>query len=127
VVQRVVQVGALTWAAVGLAVSLTSLRATNPDARVFVGVASVFGPTSAVLAASALAHHRVRTGGVLLILSIVTPTYFAWALSVPALIVGLALVVAPRKMVRAQALDGPDGPHLWRGRRCRSRGQGTGS
>ena len=77
--------------------------AVNPDARVLVGIASVAFPGCAVVAAVAVARDHHRTGGVLLLLSVGTPTYFAWALNVPALIVGIALVAAPRLLVRRSA------------------------
>ena len=93
------QVGALVWAAVGATVALGSLGAVNPDARAIVGIVSVLGPLSALLAATALAHHLDRLSGLLLLVSAATPTYFAWVLNVPALLVGLALIVAPTTII----------------------------
>jgi hypothetical protein len=68
-----------------------------------VGIASVAFPLAAVLASIALARHRNRTAGLMLLLSVGTPTYFAYVLNVPALLVGLALVLAPDLMVGAGA------------------------
>jgi hypothetical protein len=90
------------WAGVGLALALSSLPAVNADARVFVGLACLFGPAAAILAAFALEHRRTRAAGVLLVLSVVTPTFFAYVLNIPAFAVGLTLLVWPRTMVKAE-------------------------
>ncbi len=104
--RRSLQLGAVTWAAIGLAVALSSLSSVNPDARVAIGIASLAFPAFAVLAATALAHARDRAAGALLLVSVATPTYFAWVINLPALVVGLALVSAPTFIVRATpALD----------------------
>ncbi len=88
--RRVVRVGSITWAVVGLTVALVSMGGVDPDARVLVGMASVAFPAAAALASAAVARHRDRAAGLLLVVSAATPTYFAWALIVPALLVGLA-------------------------------------
>lgn len=93
--RRMVQVGCLVWAITGAAVALASLRDVNDDAKVLVGMASVLFPLAAVAAAVALDRRHDRLAGVLLLASVATPTYFAYPLNLPALIVGLALVVAP--------------------------------
>ena len=90
-----IRVGAFVWAAVGATVALGSLASVNPDARAFVGIVSVLGPLSALLATTAFAHRQDRLGGLLLLVSAATPTYFAWILNVPALLLGLVLTVAP--------------------------------
>lgn len=97
--RAVLEVGALVWAGVGAAVALGSLGEVNSDARLLVGAASVVGPLAAVGAAWLLARGADRTAGVLLLVSVLTPTYFAWVLNVPALVVGLALLAAPRAVV----------------------------
>ena len=97
--RQVLQVGALVWAAVGATVALGSLGSVNPDVRAIVGIVSVLGPLSALLAATTLAHHLDRLSGLLLLVSAATPTYFAWVLNVPALLVGLALMVAPTTII----------------------------
>jgi hypothetical protein len=87
------------WAGVGAAVALGSRGEVNSDARLLVGAASVVGPLAAVGAAWLLTRGADRPAGVLLLVSVLTPTYFAWVLSVPALVVGLALLAAPRAVV----------------------------
>lgn len=99
--RRSLQLGTVAWAAVGLVVALSSLSSVNPDARVAIGIASLAFPAFAVLAAVALVHARDRAAGALLLVSVATPTYFAWVLKVAALIVGVALVIAPTFVVRA--------------------------
>ncbi len=87
---------ALVWAAVGAAIAWSSLGGVNPDARVFVGIASVLGPGLALAAAVMTRRGRYRTAGLLLAASaVVTPTYFAYPLSAVALIAGLTLAVFP--------------------------------
>lgn len=98
--RQVLRVGAACWAVTGAAVALPSIGAANPDAKVLVGLASVGFPLAAVLASWALARNRDRVAGLLLLVSAATPTYFAWELNVPALLVGVALLVAPRLTVR---------------------------
>jgi hypothetical protein len=94
--RRVLQAGAMTWAAVGLAVAVSALGSVTPDALAVVAVASVGGPLAAAFAVVALHRHRDRAAGWLLLLSVVTPTYLAWVLNGPALLVGVTLVVVPR-------------------------------
>lgn len=91
----ILRVGSLLWAGVGLAVAMASLRQVNPDARVAVLAVSLLGPGCAVAAAECLGQRHVRTGGLLLLISVVTPTYFAWELNLPALVTGLVLLVHP--------------------------------
>jgi hypothetical protein len=55
-----------------------------------------------------IGRHRDRAAGVLLLVSALTPTYFAYVLNVPALVVGLYLLIAPRRASRPR-LHGPDG------------------
>lgn len=112
--RRVIQIGALVWAVVGGLVAFTALSDVNPDARFFVGFASVLGPAAAIAASIALSRRRDRLAGVLLIVSVITPTYFAWVLNVPALLVGLILLIAPRVAVeeRGSGLEPvPNEPH----------------
>ena len=90
---------ALLWAFVGAGVALLSFNDVNPDARLIVGVLSVLGPLAAVGASRLLARAADRQAGVLLLVSVVTPTYFAYVLNVPALLVGLVLLVAPRAIL----------------------------
>jgi chromate transport protein ChrA len=93
--RRVLQAGSVVWAVLGAAVALGSLGNVNDDARLLVGVASVVGPLVAVLAAVQLSRHADRPAGVLLALSaVLTPTYFAYVINLPALVVGVVLTVA---------------------------------
>ncbi len=90
----------MCWAVTGIVVAFVSIGAVNPDARVLVGAASVGFPLAAALASWALAGNRDRVAGLLLVVSAATPTYFAWGLNVPALLAGVALLVAPRLTIR---------------------------
>lgn len=98
--KRAVQIGATVWAMVAFMVAAASLADVGTDAVMVVGVASVVLPLSALLAAVAAAHDRARVAGALLVLSATTPTYFVWVLNIPALFVGVALLAAPRVIVR---------------------------
>ncbi|MDQ1506916.1 MAG: hypothetical protein QOD57_4643 [Actinomycetota bacterium] len=87
--------GSLAWAAAGAIVGLSQLSAVNADARWLVGVASVVFPAAAVLAAMALRRGAIRWAAVLLLVSVATPTYYAYPLNIPALVAGLVLLAAP--------------------------------
>lgn len=102
-VRRVLQGGSLVWAAVGAVIALGSLGQVNVDARYLVGLASIAGPLCAVAASRLLAAGADRWAGGLLVLSVLTPTYFAFVVNLPALVVGLALLVAPRRVLPARA------------------------
>lgn len=91
--RRVVQVGAAVWAVVGAGIALSALRDVNPDSRVIVVIASILGPAAAMAAAVLVGRRQDRWAGALLVLSVVTPTYFAAALNLPALLVGLYLLI----------------------------------
>jgi hypothetical protein len=91
----VLAVGSATWALAGALVALASVPNSTPDARWFVALASVIFPAAAAAAAVALRRGAIRWGGALLLVSVATPTYFAWPLNVPALVAGLVLVLAP--------------------------------
>lgn len=97
--RRTIEIGALVWACVGAGIAFAFLDSVNEDARVLVGAASVVGPLAAVIASMLLARHSDRAAGAMLLASVVTPTYFAAALNLPALIVGAALVLAPRSVL----------------------------
>jgi hypothetical protein len=94
------QVAATLWALAGFAVAAPSLAVVDGTSLLLVGVASFVFPLCALLAGLAVARDRFRAAGLLLLLSVATPTYFAWILNVPALLVGLALLLAPRLTVR---------------------------
>jgi hypothetical protein len=99
---QALRVGALAWAVVGLVVAIASIGRVNPDARVAVSIGSVAFPGAAALASLALTRRRDRTAGLLLLVSVATPTYFAWVLNVPALCFGSALLLSPNLIVRRQ-------------------------
>lgn len=97
--RRVLRVGSLVWAVVGLSVGLVAFRSANGDARVVFLAACIVGPVASLLACVSLASRRDRLAGALLLVSVVTPTVFAWVLNVPALFVGLALLADPAFVV----------------------------
>lgn len=97
--RRVLQIGSLVWAAVGAAIAWSALGTVNADARWIVATASALGPLAAVAAAASLGRHRDRLAGALLLGSVLTPTYFAAIVNVPALVLGLVLLVAPRSIL----------------------------
>ncbi len=93
--RQVLQAGTLVWAVAGAAVALGSLDNVNDDARLLVGIASIVGPLLSLGAAVQLGRHADRSAGVLLVLSaLLTPTYFAYAINLPVLVVGAMLVFA---------------------------------
>lgn len=96
--RRARQVAVLAWATLGAAIAWSSIGDVNADARVFVGTASAVGPALAVVAAVALGgRSHARVAGLLLVASaVVTPTYFAWPLSLAALVAGIALALTQR-------------------------------
>ena len=103
--RQVLVVGSAYWALVGALVALPSVPKATPDARWLIGLASVLFPAAAAAAAVALRRGAIRWAGVLLLVSVATPTYFAWPLNVPALVAGLVLAVAPSAVPAAS--DGP--------------------
>lgn len=98
--RQVLQAGTLVWVVAGAAVALGSLGDVNDDARLLVGVASVVGPLLGVGAAVQLGRQADRSAGVLLVLSaLLTPTYFAYVINIPALILGMILAVAAHRVL----------------------------
>lgn len=97
--RRVLQIGSLLWAAVGAVIAWSALGTVNADARWIVAAASVLGPAAAVAAAGSLGRRHDRLAGTLLLVSVLTPTYFAAVVNLPALVVGLVLLVAPRSIL----------------------------
>lgn len=93
--RRIVEIGSLAWAIIGASVALAALSSVNDDAIVLVALACIVFPLCAVGAALALRHRRDRLAGMLLLASVATPTYFAYPLNLPAIVVGLALLAAP--------------------------------
>jgi hypothetical protein len=89
--------GTITWAVIGAAVAIASIPNVNDDAKILVGLASVAFPLCALGAALALERRHDRLAGALLLVSVATPTYFLFALNLPALLVGVALLVSPAR------------------------------
>jgi hypothetical protein len=86
-------VGAVLWAIVGFAIAMSALPGVNQDARVLVTTFSIAGPLCAVGAAWLIHTGQLRRAGLLLVISVATPTYFAFALNISALVLGTALIV----------------------------------
>jgi len=80
------------WAVVAGTVALVALPDVNPDARLLVGALSVVLPLAAVLAARALHRGNDRIAIVLLLVSVATPTYMAWAINLVPILLALAVV-----------------------------------
>lgn len=97
--RRALIAGAIAWAMVGAAVALTPLPAIDADARLLIGVMGVAFPACAAAAAFALLHQRDRLGGGLLLLSVLTPTYYLYLLPIPALIIGVILLTRPATLL----------------------------
>lgn len=97
--RRVLRVGTLVWAVLGAVVALASFQSVE-DARLLVGAASVLGPLQAVWAERRLFRRADRSAGLLIAVSaVLTPTYFAYVINLPALVVGLVLVAAPHVLL----------------------------
>jgi uncharacterized membrane protein YhaH (DUF805 family) len=96
---------AIVWAAVAAWIAVIGLvqlfaeRAdgvsTSSAAWIVITSCSIVGPIAAVVAARLIVRRRDRLAGVALVISVITPTYFAAALNLPALIFGIALLVLP--------------------------------
>jgi hypothetical protein len=93
--ERFIVVGAVVWAIVGSVIAIATLAQSNVnrDARALVTVVSVVCSLCAAGAAWLMHNGKPRKAGPLLVISAATPTYFAWILNIPALVVGLALLV----------------------------------
>ena len=102
--RQVVRLGAVAWASAGVVLGVASLGSVNSDALALVIAACVIGPGAAFIASWAVDHGHTRRAGWLLLLSVVTPTFFAWVLNVPALVVGLLLVIAPQMVTDRSAV-----------------------
>ena len=121
--RRGLQIASLVWAIIGWSVALTGLGQVNADARLLVAAASAAFPLAAVGAFPALDRGMDRTAGALLIVSAATPTYFAYAINLPALLVGPSdLAGARRRPARdwvhrsrhAHRGEPSGGAHHWR-------------
>lgn len=97
--RRVLQTGALVWAVVGAAIALPALATMKDGAVLLVGAASILGPFAALAASWLMGQHRGRAAGASLLVSVFTPTYFLAVLNLPALVVGIALLAAPNRVL----------------------------
>lgn len=97
--RRALTVGATVWAVLGFTVGLSALPSVNADAVVLFAAACAIGPAAALFAVFALRNLRDRLAGLLLVVSVVTPAVFAWPLNLAALLVGLAILIAPSKVI----------------------------
>jgi len=103
-----VEIVCLTWAITGLVLAVAALPGVSEDARLALGVASVAFPLCALGAVSAIRSHMDRLAGLLLLLSVATPTYFAYVANLPALLVGAVLLARPSLLgMSADASTGP--------------------
>lgn len=93
--RQAVEIGCWIWAIGGAMIALGALFTVIGDAPVVLYLASVAFPLAAVAAASAIRSCRDRLGGLLLLVSVATPTYFAYIVNLPALIVGIVLLIWP--------------------------------
>lgn len=107
--QRAVQAIAIWWAVTGVAVAVLTFGNVNDDARWIVAGAHFAGFVSAAASAWLLRRTASRTAGALLVVSaLITPTYFAWPLNLPALLVGVAVLASPATFTgtrEAEAFD----------------------
>lgn len=90
-----VEIGCWIWAFGGAAIALAALFTVIGDAPVVLYIASVAFPLAAAAAAMAIRSQRDRLAGLLLLISVATPTYFAYIVNLPALVVGTALLAWP--------------------------------
>ena len=95
----VLQTGALLWAGVGALIALPAVASVTEGTVLLVGAASILGPLAAVAAAWFLGRRWSRGAGASLLVSVFTPTYFLAVLNVPALVVGIALLAAPDRVL----------------------------
>lgn len=102
--RRALIAGAALWAIVGAAVALIPLPAVNADTRLLIGVMGVVFPGCAAGAAFAIRARRTRLAGGLLLLSVLTPTYYLYVLPIPALIAGIVLLTAPQVLLKDAAV-----------------------
>ncbi len=96
------EIGCLVWAFGGALIALSALFIDIGDAPVVLYVASVAFPLSAVGAAGAVRSCRDRLAGLLLLISVATPTYFAYVFNLPALIVAIVLLAWPPAILGAR-------------------------
>lgn len=85
------------WTVVGLSLAASGLGSVNPDARWLVGAATVIGVSAAALATWRAALGDDRAAALLLVLSVIIPTWFAAAVNLVPLVVGIVVAVRGRR------------------------------
>ncbi len=90
--RRALIVASLLWAVIAGTVALVALPDVNPDVRLLVGVLSIVLPLAAVAAAWALHRGNDWLAVVLLLVSVATPTYMAWAINAVPILLAAAVV-----------------------------------
>ncbi len=106
-----VWVGAGIWGGLGAVLSWPGIRDANAGAKRWILLASIALPLCAI-GAALLVKRRAHLGvaGLLLCLSIGTPTYFAWVLNVIPILLIIAVVIAVRVDQRLKVHPGHEGP-----------------
>jgi len=93
------EVAALTWAAVAAGGAFGAMLTIDRSSVLLLSVIALVGPIAAMIASQLLGRGADRAAGALLLVSLLTPSYFSWVVSLPALAIGAALVAAPRLIV----------------------------
>lgn len=91
---------AVLWGVLGAGVALYALSDVNADVRILLGVLSVVLPGASIAAALAIHRDQPTLAVVLLLISVATPTYFAWALNLIPLVI-VASITLSRSLARA--------------------------
>lgn len=82
---------AVLWGVLGAGVALSALPNANADPRVVIGVLSVLLPGASIGAAVAIHRGRPTLAVPLLLVSVLTPTYFAWVLNLIPMFVAVTI------------------------------------
>ncbi len=90
--RRIVSAGCVVWAVVGLTIAAYGWPQVNDDARLLVGSAIVIGVGAAVAAAVLAGRGAGRWAGLCLVISVITPTWFAVVVNLAPLVVGFLLL-----------------------------------
>ena len=90
--QRGLAVGCAVWAVVGLLIASAGSGTVNDDARLLVFGATAVGVGAALLAAWLVLDGRPRWTGLCLVVSVVTPTWYAVIINLVPLVAGLILL-----------------------------------
>jgi uncharacterized membrane protein YhaH (DUF805 family) len=102
-------IGAIAWAVIGSVIAWRAIGDVNADAKPWVGLATTILPLSAVAAALLVKRCRnLGVAGLLLFLSIGTPTYEAYIVNVLPIILIVGLVAArPKDRSKRASSNGP--------------------